>query len=59
MNFAATSENKFVASRSMHALNKLNHCCAFVVKHTVNCFLKSVLCILRPFLFFLLLPNLN
>ena len=44
VNFASSSENKFVASRSLHVWNKLNRCHAFVVKHTVICFLKLMQC---------------
>ena len=41
MNFTTPSENKFVTSRSLHVWNR---CCAFVLEHTVNCFLKSMQC---------------
>ena len=44
VNFAAISEVKFVASRALYVWNKLNRCRAFVLKHTVNCFLKSMQC---------------
>ena len=44
VSFAATSVDKFVASRSLHVWNKLNRCRAFVLKHTVNCFLKLMQC---------------
>ena len=41
VNFAATSEDKFVASRAQYVSNNLIRCRAFVLKETVNCFLKS------------------
>ena len=46
VNFATTSEDKFafVTSRSLHVWNKLNRCRAFVLKHTINCFFKSMQC---------------
>ena len=44
VNFAAISEDKFVALRALYIWNKLNCCCAFVRKQTVNCFLKSMQC---------------
>ena len=44
LNFAATSEDKFVASRALYVRNKLNRCHTFVLKQTVNCFLKSMQC---------------
>ena len=42
VNFATTSEDKFVASKSLHVWNKSKRCRAFVLKHTVNCFLTSM-----------------
>ena len=45
VNFAATSEDKFVASRALYVWNKLNGCRTFVLKQTVNCFLKSMQCL--------------
>ena len=44
VNFAATNEDKFVASRALYVWNKLNRCHAFVLKQTVNCFLNSMQC---------------
>ena len=44
VNFAATSEDKFVASRALYVWNKLNRCRTFVLKQTINCFLKSMQC---------------
>ena len=44
VNFAAISENKFVASGALYVWNKFNRYRAFVLKHTVNCFLKSMQC---------------
>ena len=44
VNFAATSENKFVVSRALYVWNKLNRCRAFVLKHTVNCLMKLMQC---------------
>ena len=42
--FAAISEDKFVASRALYVWNKFNRCRAYVLKQTVNCFLKSMQC---------------
>ena len=44
VNFAATSEDKFVAPRALYVWDKMNCCRAFVLKQTVNCFLKSMQC---------------
>ena len=44
LNFAATSEDEFVASRALYVWNKLNRCRAFVLKRRVNCSLKSMQC---------------
>ena len=65
VNFASSSEDRFVASRSLHVWNKLNRCHAFVPKHTVICLWKSMQCLYCKFscfsssLFFLLLRNVN
>ena len=44
VNFAGTCEDKFVASRALYVWNKLNRCRTFVLKQTINCFLKSTQC---------------
>ena len=44
VNFAAISEDKFASSRALYVWNKLNRCHAFVLKQTVNFFLKLMQC---------------
>ena len=56
MNFAATSEDKFVASRALYVWNKLNSCHAFVLKQTVKLFLEVDAVLLLINITFCVLP---